>query len=322
MMLPLEFQPLLKRIRWGGRRLERLGKQLGTENDYAESWELSDHGQDQSRVIAGEYEGWTLYRLVNERNQELFGRHAGLKQFPLLIKLLDANDRLSVQVHPNDEQAKQYNPDENGKTEAWVIVDAQPGSRLYAGLKEGVTPDQLRQASKDGSVEQLLHSFEVVPGECVFIPAGTVHAIGEGILLAEVQQMSNITFRLYDWGKLGPDGQPRPVHIEESIACTDFSRGPVNPVKPKRKEYLGGLLDELVECDYFVMRRHIVERNHRIPTDNRFHVLMVLKGTGDLVCGDAAMRFPTGRTALIPASCPDVTIHPLEEMTVLEAYLP
>lgn len=321
-MLPLEFEPLLKRIRWGGRRLERLGKRIGSENDYAESWELSDHGDDQSTVLGGEFEGWPLHRLVEERNQELFGRHAGLKQFPLLVKFLDANDRLSVQVHPNDEQAKQYDPKENGKTEAWVIVDAQPGSRLFAGLKQGVTPDQLRQASNDGTVEELLHSFEVTPGECVFIPAGTVHAIGEGILLAEIQQMSNITFRLYDWGKVGPDGKPRQVHIEESIACTDFSRGPVHPVEPKRTEHRSGLTDELVRCDYFVMRRHVLERNYRIPADNRFHVLMALEGTGDLVCGDAAMRFPTGRTALVPAASPDVTIHPLEEMTILEAFLP
>src|SRR5690606_2788447 len=150
-------------------------------NDYAESWELADHGNDQSVVLNGEYAGWTLRRLVEEKNAELFGRHAGMTQFPLLVKFLDAHDRLSVQVHPNDEQAKQYDPHENGKTEAWVIVDAEPGAKLYAGLKEGVTADQLRQASENGTVEQLLHSFEVSPGECVFIPAGTVHAIGAGI---------------------------------------------------------------------------------------------------------------------------------------------
>ncbi|HEX6984196.1 MAG TPA: type I phosphomannose isomerase catalytic subunit, partial [Planctomycetaceae bacterium] len=174
-MLPLEFQPILKRIRWGGRRLERLGKALGEGNDYAESWELADHGDDQSVVLGGEYAGWTLRRLVQERNRELFGRHAGTMQFPLLVKFLDANDRLSVQVHPNDDQAKRYAANANGKTEAWVIVDAEPGSRLYVGLKEGVTPERLRQAAADGTMEGLLHSFEVSPGECVFVPAGTVH---------------------------------------------------------------------------------------------------------------------------------------------------
>ena len=321
-MLPLEFQPLLKQIRWGGRRLEQLGKQLGQANDYAESWELADHGDDQTHVIGGEYDGWSLERLVRERNDALLGRHAGRSQFPLLVKFLDANDRLSLQVHPNDEQARGYDPKENGKTEAWVIVHADPGSRLYAGLQPGVTPEQLRETSLAGEVEPLLHSFEVAPGECVFIPAGTVHAIGEGIMLAEIQQMSNLTFRLYDWGRLGADGQPREIHIEQSIACTDFQRGPVNPEAPKRTEHESGVTDQLVRCEQFEMRRHVLEEDFRMEPEDRFRILVALDGTGDLVAGDAAMRFPLGRTILVPAAAPAVTIHPLREMTVLEAVLP
>jgi mannose-6-phosphate isomerase len=321
-MLPLEFRPILKRIRWGGRRLAQLGKPLGDEHDYAESWELADHGDDQSLVAAGEYEGWTLRRLVEERNAELFGRHAGLRQFPLLVKFLDANDRLSVQVHPNDEQAKRFDANANGKTEAWLIIDAEPGAKLYAGLNGGVTAEELRAASLNGSVESLLHSFEVSPGECVFIPAGTVHAIGAGILLAEIQQMSNLTFRLYDWGWTDAAGMPRPIHLDESIACTDFARGPVSPVDPKRSEHRSGVTDELVRCDHFVMRRHILERDFKLPKQDRFRILMAVKGNGDIACDDTAMRFALGRTVLVPSTCPDVTIHPIGEMTVLEAFLP
>jgi len=302
--------------------LALFGKPLGEESDYAESWELSDHSDGQSVVTGGEYEHWTLRRLVEERNAELFGRHAGRKQFPLLVKFLDANDRLSVQVHPNDGLAKRFDPKENGKTEAWVIVDAKPGARLYAGLKEGVTAEQLRAASEKGTVEELLHSFEVTPGECVFIPAGTVHAIGEGILLAEVQQMSNLTFRLYDWGKTGPDGKPRAVHLDEGIACTDFARGPVRAVEPRRTEHRHGVTDDLVSSDYFVLRRHVLERDHKIAADDRFRILVVLDGTGDLACDGTANRLALGRTALVPAACPDVTVHPIGEMTVLEAFLP
>nr|MDQ3332962.1 class I mannose-6-phosphate isomerase [Planctomycetota bacterium] len=168
----------------------------------------------------------------------------------------------------------------------------------------------------------LLHSFEVTPGECVFIPAGTVHAIGAGILLAEIQQMSNLTFRLYDWGWLDAQGQPRPVHLDESIACTDFARGPVSPVVPQRTEHRSGVTDDLVRSDYFVMRRHVLERDHKVPTDNRFHILMAVKGTGDIVCDGTAQRMSLGRTVLVPAASPDVTIHPIGEMTVLEAFLP
>ena len=321
-MRPLEFQPLLKRIRWGGRRLAQLGKPIGNESDYAESWELADHGSDQSVVAAGEYAGWTLHQLVESRNKELFGRHAGLKQFPLLVKFLDANDRLSVQVHPNDDQAKRYAANGNGKTEAWLVVDAEPGARLYAGLKEGVTAEALRAASEDGSIEQLLHSFEVTPGECVFIPAGTVHAIGGGILLAEIQQMSNITFRLYDWGWTDATGRPRELHLEESLACTNFECGPVKPVEPQRSEHRSGVTDELVNCPYFVMRRHILERDFKLPQQDRFHILLSVKGNGDIKCEDTAMRFALGRTVLVPAASPDIAIHPIGEMTVLEAFLP
>lgn len=321
-MLPLEFQPLLKHARWGGRRLAKLGKILGPETDYAESWELADHGDDQTHVIGGEYDGWSLARLVRERNDALFGRHAGLTQFPLLVKFLDANDRLSLQVHPNDQQARTYDHRANGKTEAWVIVHADPGSQLYAGLQPGVTPEQLRKASNEGNVEPLLHSFEVAPGECVFIPAGTVHAIGAGIVLAEIQQMSNLTFRLYDWGHVGTDGKPRPLHIEQSIACTDFQRGPVTPARPTRTEHEAGITDALVDCPHFEMRRHVLETDFRLEPADRFRILTALDGTGDLVAGDAAMRFSQGRTILIPASAPAVAIHPLREMTVLEATLP
>ena len=322
-MQPLLFDPIIKRIRWGGRRLgERLGKTIGTESDYAESWEVADHGTDQTLVASGEYKGWPLSRLVAEKGNELFGRHAPRTQFPLLIKFLDACDHLSVQVHPNDAQAKTYDPAENGKTEAWVIVDAEPGSKLFAGLKAGVTAEQLGSASADGTVEALLHSFEVAPGECLFIPAGTVHAIGAGIVIAEIQQMSDITFRLYDWGRTGADGKPRELHLDDAIRCTDFDRGPVNPVKPQRQEHASGVTDELVRGEFFVIRRHILEQNWILATDNRFHVLMLVRGKANLRCDGVSTPVPLGQTVLVPASSPDVTLEPLDEVSFIEAFLP
>ena len=322
-MRPLVFHPLIKQIRWGGRRLgERLGKPIGAARDYAESWELADHGADQTVVASGEYAGWTLARLVAERNADLFGRQAGATQFPLLIKFLDANDRLSVQVHPDDAGAKGYDPAENGKTEAWVIVDAEPGAKLFSGLKSGVTARQLRQASADGTVEKLLHAFEVSPGDCLFIPAGTVHAIGEGVLVAEIQQMSDLTFRLYDWGRLGPDGKPRQVHLDEAIACTDFDRGPVDPVRPVRREHAAGVTDDLVHGDYFVIRRHILESPFALAGDDRFHVLMTLRGSATLRHGDTTIDLPLGRTVLVPAAAGPVTIEPAAETVIVESFVP
>lgn len=318
-MPPLHFLPLLKRIRWGGRRLGTvLGKPIGPEADYAESWEIADHGADQSLVANGPLAGRTLQELVARYNAELFGRHAGLRQFPLLIKFLDATDRLSVQVHPDDVRAKQFDPSENGKTEAWVIVDAQPGSRLYAGLKSGVDARTLRSALAEGRVEDCLHSFEVSTGDCLLIRAGTVHAIGEGILLAEVQQQSDLTFRLYDWDRLGTDGRPRPLHIEESFQCIDFERGPVGRVMPRHAS--GG--EDLAECEFFQIRRYRGPGAMGLPDDDRFHILMNLSGQTAVACGDDRHRLRTGDTLLLPAARETVTLHPDEGTVLLDIFLP
>lgn len=323
-MEPLFFTPILKRIRWGGRRLGTLlGKPVGPETDYAESWEVVDHGADQSTLPEGEFAGWTLQRFVKERGQDLFGRHAGRTQFPLLVKFLDANDRLSLQVHPNDEQAKTFDPVENGKTEAWVIVHAEPGSQLYAGLKPGVDRDTFRQRLTGEGLEDCLHKFAVSTGDCVFIPAGTVHAIAEGIVLAEIQQSSDLTFRLHDWGRVGSDGNPREIHVEEGLSCIDFERGPVSPVTP-RKLSNSSITEELVRCDYFVMHRHQTSEPFSIPTDERFHVLMILEGAANLLSEGKPYPMQLGQTALIPAACSDVEIIPQPGVpcTVLDAFLP
>ena len=319
-MTPLRFRPLLKRIRWGGTRLGNvLGKPIGSESDYAESWELCDHGTDQSVVDGGEWNGLTLRQLMAMHGRQLCGNERRLTQFPLLVKFLDASDRLSVQVHPNDVQARFFNPRENGKTEAWVILDAQPNSRIFAGLKRGIDPFRLQRHLAAGTVEECLHSYPVRAGDCVFIPAGTVHAIGEGILLAEVQQSSDLTFRLHDWGRLGADGQPRPLHIEESLACIDFDRGPVNPMVPRR---LNRTSEELVSSEFFTLHRHALSDSFRIACDGRFHALLVLGGSGTLACDDIEQPLQAGSTLLLPAICPPVLVEPRGELILLDAFLP
>lgn len=318
-MEPLRFLPILKRIRWGGRRLGTvLGKPIRDGSDYAESWEVVDHGEDQSLVADGAFAGRTLHELIHEHNDELFGAQRGLTQFPLLIKFLDASDRLSVQVHPDDRLAKTFDPVENGKTEAWVIIDATPGSRLYAGLKPDVDAAALRRALDTGTVEDCLHSFEVTAGDCVFIRAGTVHAIAEGILLAEVQQSSDLTFRLYDWGRLGTDGRPRPLHIEQSFLCTDFTRGPVARVVPVHTA--GG--EELVRCEYFVIRRYRGPAVIGVPDDHRFHILMGLAGEAGLGCGPDELGLRTGETLMLPARREPSSIQLPAGAILLDVFLP
>ncbi|MEX0717375.1 MAG: type I phosphomannose isomerase catalytic subunit [Planctomycetaceae bacterium] len=325
-MDPLVFEPLLKRIRWGGRRLgDALGKPIGDADDYAESWEIADHGDDQSIVARGPLAGWTLSRLVRERGQELLGRHAraGLEQFPLLVKFLDAQDRLSVQVHPNDIQAKRFDPSENGKTEAWVVLEAAPHSLIYAGLRPDVDADSLRAHLAAGTVVECLHAFHPQPGDCLFVPAGTVHALGEGIMIAEVQQSSDITFRMFDWDRLDREGNARPLHIEESLAVIDFTRGPVNPVRPEIiADEPGRRTERLAHSEYFELRRHTLGTTLAISRSNECSILLALSGTADLHWDGESLPLPRGQSVLIPAESPDVRIEPRGEVTLLEAFLP
>ena len=241
-----------------------------------------------------------------------------------------------LRVHPNDEQARRFDPTENGKTEAWVIVDARPGSRLFVGLQPGVDRETLRQCLDEGRVEECLHSFEVQAGDSVFIPAGTVHAIGEGILLAEVQQSSDLTFRLYDWGRVDADGKPRPLHIEQALACIDFELGTVNPVAPqnitdavlgRRERSTGGddgahRIEELVRSAYFVMRRHTAGVPFVLPPYDRFRVLMMLVGNATLDNGEDCRKSRLGQTTLVAADSAAVEVVPDGEFVLLEIFLP
>lgn len=324
-MNPIRFRPLLKRIRWGGRRLgDVLRKPIGSEHDYAESWEICDHGKDQSIVDGGPFDGLTLQQLIAEQGKRLFGQDHRLKQFPLLVKWLDAADRLSVQVHPNDLQARFFDKHENGKTEAWIILDARPDSRIYAGLRHGVDLLRLQQHIAQGTVEECLHSYPIEPGDCIFIPAGTVHAIGEGILLAEIQQSSDLTFRLHDWGRLGIDGQPRQLHLEESFACIDWDRGPVDPVVPKviRSTKSFSTTEELVASEFFVLNRHTLTQQMTFDSDNRFHVIVVVSGNGTLACECDEHPLQTGTTLLIPATSPPCQLVPDSDLVLLDTFLP
>ena len=319
MLPPLIFEPLLKRIRWGGRRLgSHLQKPIGEGNDYAESWELADHGNDQSRILGGPLAGITLRQLMQTRPHELLGKEAGITQFPLLIKFLDANDWLSLQVHPDDALARRYDPHENGKTEAWVILDAQSESRICAGLKAGVDATALREGLQSGNIEELLHMIPVKSGDCVFVPAGTVHAIGPGILLAEVQQQSNLTFRLHDWGRIDSNGQPREIHVEQSIECTDFGRGPVSPSIPIPLCEQDHVFEELVRCEYFVIRRHRALERFTIPMFDEFRILMVLEGNAVVRTKGGTVSACPDTTVLVPAESDSVEIIPNGRVQVLE----
>jgi mannose-6-phosphate isomerase len=319
-LYPLRFRLLVKRYLWGNRRLEScLGKPIGPGNDYAESWEVCDHGADQSIVDQGPLAGTALGELVRQRGPELLGRHHPQARFPLLVKFLDAALPLSVQVHPNDEQAARLNPPDLGKSEAWCILSADPGSTIYAGLRPGVDRQQLADAIAQGTCEMLLHHFQPQAGDCLFIPAGTVHTLGAGLLVAEVQQSSDATFRLYDWNRVGPDGMPRPLHTEQALAVVDFQRGPVDPVEPQLTDH--PWVRRLVTCDKFIMDRWDFQQPQTIGGDDRFHILCVMQGAVRIDGDPQNGPLPKGGTALLPASLGSVRLVPQQRTVLLNAYL-
>lgn len=321
-LYPLYFQPLYKHIIWGGRNFAAfLGRSLGPENDYAESWEISDHGDDQSVVADGPLAGMTLGRLVQERGAELLGRHHPVGRFPLLVKFLDANQRLSVQVHPDDAQAARMQPGEAGKTEAWVVLAAEPDSVLWAGFQQPVDRATIRQAIESGQLEPYLAPLHPQPGECLFLPAGTIHALGAGLVVAEIQQTSDATFRLFDWNRVGPDGKPRKLHIDEGLEVINFAQGPLEVCRPQP---VGPQVERLVACDKFVLDRWQLQSEHPAGGDNRCHLLTVLQGAIRLE-GDFPSRTQTlGQTVLLPASLGAVRVIPAGEgpAIVLDGYLP
>jgi mannose-6-phosphate isomerase len=321
MPLPaIQFRPILREYIWGGRRLAELGKSIGDGDHYAESWEVVDHGSDQSVVIGGPFAGASLHDLVATHGRDLFGRHHPQPQFPLLFKYLDCQRTLSVQVHPNDEQAAKLDPPDLGKTEAWVVLATEPGSRIYAGLKPGVDRMTLERELDRGNCEACLHQFEPQVGDCLLIEAGTVHALGAGLLVAEIQQASNTTFRLFDWNRLDSDGKPRALHIEQSLDTIDYGRGPVNPVVPRSTERRH--VNRLVVSDKFILDRWTVDSPQTLENDDRFHILTVIEGSVTLEAADSQHELRRGDTRLLPACCQRCEIVPRGRAALLDMYLP
>ena len=329
-MHPLRFEPLFRRYIWGGHRLATvLNKPTGDET-CAESWEVVDHDEDQSIVRYGSFAGKSLANLISEHGVQLLGETALATifspdipshlqgRFPLLLKFLDANRSLSVQVHPDDEIGASLNPPDLGKTEAWYVMHADPGSKIYSGLKAGVTKEQFAIAIKNGTTETLLHCFEPNEGDCVFIKAGTLHAIGEGILIAEIQQASDTTFRVFDWNRTDENGNSRDLHIEQSLNAINFDLGPVNACIPSIKRNAG--CQTLVECEKFVMRKWNIEQPIQFD-DGKLHILAITKGRAVVENDPSGAAMTIGETVLLPASC-GTTVTPQEHAEILEVFLP
>jgi mannose-6-phosphate isomerase len=276
-------------------------------------------------VADGPWAERSLRDLMESERTALLGPSAQRHTvFPWLIKHLDACDWLSIQVHPDDRWVRTLCPGEGGKTEAWFILDVAPEGRVYAGLQPGVDEPRLRRALADGTVLEFLHGFQPRPGDCLFLPAGTVHAVGGGVLLAEIQQTSDATFRLYDWGRVDAQGRSRPLHIEQALACTDWTRGPIEPIaatgfpQPGRVAPAGSVCQPLVRCPYFELEYVRSTEPVLLGGTGRLQALIVVHGRG--VLGDRPLV--TADTVLLPAEMAETPCRPDGTLGFLRATLP
>jgi len=325
LLYPLLFEPILKERIWGGQKLAKLFNRQLPGDKIGESWDVACHKNGTSIVANGKYKGKSLDELIEKFGRCLLGNSLDdkdIEKFPLLIKILDASDVLSVQVHPDDEYAALHENGELGKTEMWYIVDAEPGAYLYYGIKPGTTPEDFRKAIIDGNVEPYLNSVNVKKGDVLYIPAGMVHAIGSGIVICEIQQNSDTTYRVFDWNRVDDSGNPRELHVEKALDVIDFDgRYSNEKVKGIDISEDGGKRTYLVACPYFAVEK--LELNgsiQDIANGDKFFIFSILEGEGSIEYNGGIQSFKRGDSIMIPASLGYYSIH--GECTLLKSYIP
>jgi mannose-6-phosphate isomerase len=317
---PLRFEPIYQYRLWGGRRLAHwLKVPLPDKEPIGEAWLLSDRDEHPSRVANGPLKGRTIGQLMGHSPELILGKMAGrFRRFPLLLKFLDVDKMLSVQVHPPDGTADLLPKGETGKTEAWVILEAGPESRIYAGLTPGTTPSDLRALSHK-TADKYLASFAPQPGQAVLIEAGTVHSLGDGVVVFEVQENSDVTFRLYDWNHIDPKtGHPRALQTELALACVDFARGAVQPVAPVMEMTQPVMRERLVECSHFRLWRLRSAAPFHVGANDEPRVLVCIDGAGNVEHNGADFTMEKGAVMLLPAAVGTCCFRPERLVTLLE----
>lgn len=323
-LYPLKFKPILKDKIWGGDKLKTvLNKDFSPLPNAGESWEISGVEGDVSEVSNGFLAGNNLEELVEIYMGDLVGDHIfdqfGV-EFPLLIKFIDANDVLSIQVHPDDEMSKERHS-AYGKTEMWYVIEADKGSELIVGFNQEVDKDTYVKKLEEGKLEEILNNEPVKAGSCFYIPAGRVHAIGKGILLAEIQQTSDVTYRMYDWNRTDDKGNPRELHTDLAVDVIDYSYE-----KKYRTDYKTELNEtkELVRCPYFTT--NLLEFDQAVEMDyhalDSFVIYMCLEGEMTIECEDAEnTTVVKGESVLVPAQLDKFILRPKSKSKILEVYI-
>ena len=300
--------PAFKDYLWGGTKLREVYGKPCDFDKVAESWELSTHPAGESRVDGGEYNGLTLSQYFQQVPQALGKNAAAFESFPVLIKLIDAKDPLSIQVHPSDEYALRVEG-EYGKTEMWVIVDCEPGAFLYFGVNRLVSKEEFRQRIEDNTVLEVLNKVEVHPGDVFFIQAGTIHAIGAGILICEIQQNSNCTYRVYDYDRRGADGRPRELHIEKALDVCRLEPSDTASRLGEVKALAGGTVQQLGACKYFSTEKLTVEEALTLEAgEDSFVSLLATDGSGWVEGPENKLAFRAGDSLLVPAGAGRVRV--------------
>jgi mannose-6-phosphate isomerase len=296
-MYPMKFIPIYKERIWGGNQFQSLfGRNLPT-NKTGESWELSSHDNGQSIIKNGCYAGQTLNALTAREPGKIFGSHyEGPAAFPLLVKLLDANDKLSVQVHPDDEAAQRMKSGQ-GKTEAWYVVQAAPDAKIIYGLEPGLTKENFLQAMNE-NIAAVLHKVPVQAGDMIYVPAGQVHALCGGVVVYEVQQTSDTTYRIYDYDRVDADGKKRPLAVDKALSVIDFhSQEAISFKRP------------IVKSPYFTMEKVSVQGRLNCFTADHFVILCIISGSGAILSRAGSEPVGPGDTLLIPACLGDFCVR-------------
>lgn len=324
-LYPMQFEPIYQYRIWGGRRLADLLTAPLPDNDpIGEAWILSDRDDHASRVANGRLKGQTISQLMQHWPVQMMGTLAGrFSRFPLLLKFLDAREMLSVQVHPSDQQTNYIPIGEHGKTEAWVVLETGHESRIYAGLKPGSNAVNLRQAITNGAVEDQLSYFKPKQGDAVFIPAGTVHTLGGDIVVFEVQQNSDVTFRLYDWNHVdAKTGQPRALQVDLAIACIDFTQSAAKPIVPVMETTTPVQRERIFHCEHFHLWRLRGQSPFTVGEMDAPRVLVCLEGKGEIEHDGVVYAIAKGDVFLLPAAVGVCTFYPGSAVNLLEIAIP
>ncbi len=311
-LYPLKFKPVYKDYVWGGDRIIKKYNRDEPSGVYAESWEVSARAEGMSVVANGVFAGKSLVEMIKIFGTDLLGTSVTDGKFPLLIKLIDSRQRLSVQVHPDDDNARFAGGEP--KTEMWYILDADAGAEVVAGLKPGVDEERLRQALRDGDVPDILNHVPISAGDAIYMPGGRVHSICEGSLILEVQQNSNTTYRLYDWERIGIDGKPRELHVNEALKAIKWGDAYKSRIYPDPPQMLGrNEFRTVVKSPYFMMEWQCLREKHKeTMSGEAFAVFFCDSGRAEIEWAGGKMAFAPGTTVLLPATLPVCEITPVE----------